>query len=164
MPKRWLVLLGGLVFLLSAAAPRPVGAKATDEVALAIIVAKSSKLTNIALADLRNLFEGAQPEHEPSRLIPLNHLPKTADRVGFDRVVLQMSPEEVGRFWIARKIQGGANPPRSVSSLVTLRRVVQKLPGAIAYIRPALLSSEVRAIRVDGKLPEDAGYPLRYHP
>ena len=38
------------------------------------------------------------------------------------------------------------------------------LPGAIGYLRPGQLSSEVRAIRVDGKLPEDSGYPLHYRP
>jgi hypothetical protein len=41
---------------------------------------------------------------------------------------------------------------------------VEKLPGAIGYIRPAQLSNEVRAIRVEGKLPEDSGYPVRYQP
>jgi len=51
-----------------------------------------------------------------------------------------------------------------VESLTTLRRVVEKLPGAIGYIRPGQLSNAVRAIRVDGKLPEDADYPVRYQP
>jgi hypothetical protein len=86
------------------------------------------------------------------------------DRVGFDRVVLGMDAERVGQFWIDRKIRGGSGPPRTVESLTTLRRVVEKLPGAIGYIRPSQLSNEVRAIRVDGKLPEDADYVVRYKP
>jgi hypothetical protein len=75
-----------------------------------------------------------------------------------------MDADAVGRFWIDRKIRGGSGPPRTVESLATLRRVVEKLPGAIGYIRPGQLSNEVRAIRVDGKLPEDPGYPLHYRP
>ena len=68
----------------------------------------------------------------------INHPPKTVDRVGFDQVVLGMDPETVGRFWIDRKIRGGSGPPRTVESLATLRRVVEKLPGALGYLRPAI--------------------------
>ena len=89
---------------------------------------------------------------------------QSVDETNFDQVVLGMDAEAVARFWIDRKIRGGSGPPRTVESLTTLRRVVEKLPGAIGYIRPAQLSNEVRAIRVDGKLPEDPGYPVRYKP
>jgi phosphate transport system substrate-binding protein len=166
MSRRVLPLLGfvGLVVAtLLALSPRPV--RAGNDVALAIIVSPSSKLTNISVADLRRVFQSERlTDPEGTKLIALNHPPKTVDRVGFDQVVLGMDPEEVGRFWIDRKIRGGSGPPRTVESLATLRRVVEKLPGAIGYIRPAQLSNEVRAIRVDGKLPEDPGYPVRYRP
>lgn len=158
-----LALLGLVVATLLALAPRPV--RANNDVALAIIVSPTSKLTNISVADLRRVFQSERlTDPDGTKLIALNHPPKTVDRVGFDQVVLNMDPEAVGRFWIDRKIRGGSGPPRTVESLATLRRVVEKLPGAIGYIRPAQLSNEVRSIRVDGKLPEDPGYPVRYRP
>src|SRR5688572_11984606 len=158
-----LALLGGIVVALLALAPRP--ASAGNEVALAVIVSPSSKLTNISIADLRRVFQSERlTDPDGNRLIALNHPPKTADRVGFDWVVMGMDAEGVGRFWIDRKIRGGSGPPRTVESLATLRRVVEKLPGAVGYLRPSQLSNEVRAIRVDGKLPEDPGYPVRYKP
>ncbi len=148
---------------LATLAPRPL--RAGNEVALAVIVAPGSKLTNISVDDLRRVFESERlTDPDGNRLIALNHPPKTVDRVGFDQAVLGMDAEAVGRFWIDRKIRGGSGPPRTVESLATLRRVVEKLPGAVGYIRPAQLSSEVRAIRVDGKLPEDPGYPVHYRP
>lgn len=154
------VALAALVALIGLA-PRPV--RAGNEVALAVIVSPNSKLTNISTADLRRVFQSERlTDPDGNRLIALNHPPKTVDRVGFDHVVMGMDPEGVGRFWIDRKIRGGSGPPRTVESLATLRRVVEKLPGAIGYIRPGQLSNEVRAVRVDGKLPEDAGYPIRY--
>ena len=166
MRRQVLVLLavGGFVATaLAVLTPRAV--RASNDVALAIIVSPESKLTNISVADLQRVFQSERlTDPDGSKLIPLNHPPKTVDRVGFDLVVLGMDPEAVGRFWIDRKIRGGSGPPRTVESLATLRRVVEKLPGAIGYIRPAQLSSEVRAIRVDGKLPEDPGYPVRYRP
>jgi hypothetical protein len=158
----WL-LASSLLGLLLALMPRPV--RAGNEAALAVIVAPTSKVTTISLADLRRVFQSERvTDPDGHRLIALNHPPKTPDRVGFDQIVMGMDAEAVGRFWIDRKIRGGSGPPRTVESLATLRRVVEKLPGAIGYIRPGQLSNEVRAIRVDGKLSEDSGYPLRYRP
>jgi hypothetical protein len=158
-----LLVVGAVAALLLALAPRPV--RAGNDVALAVIVAPTSKMTNVALSDLRRVFQSERvTDPDGNRLIALNHPPKTPDRVGFDQVVMRMDADQVGRFWIDRKIRGGSGPPRTVESLATLRRVVEKLPGAIGYIRPGQLSSEVRAIRVDGKLPEDPGYPVRYKP
>ena len=158
-----LALVGLVTAALAALAPRPL--RASNDIALAVIVSPASKLTNISVADLRRVFQSERlTDPDGVKLIPLNHPPKTVDRVGFDQVMLGMDPEAVGRFWIDRKIRGGSGPPRTVESLATLRRVVEKLPGAIGYIRPAQLSNEVRAIRVDGKLPEDPGYPVRYKP
>jgi hypothetical protein len=158
-----LVLAGAVAAALVGVAPRPV--MAANDVPLAVIVAPDSKLSNISVADLRRVFQSERlTDPDGNRLIALNHPPKTVDRVGFDQVVLGMDADAVGRFWIDRKIRGSSGPPRTVDSLSTLRRVVEKLPGAIGYIRPAQLSNEVRAIRVDGKLPEDPGYPVRYRP
>jgi hypothetical protein len=158
-----LALLGAWLLCLVVLAPRPL--RAGNDVTLAIIVSPSSKLTNISLSDLRRVFQSERlTDPDGNRLIALNHPPKTVDRMGFDQVVLGMDADAVGRYWIDRKIRGSSGPPRTVESLSTLRRVVEKLPGAIGYIRPGQLSNEVRALRVDGKLPEDSGYPLHYRP
>jgi len=158
-----IALVAFVVAALIAVAPR--GVRAGNDVALAVVVSPSSKLTNLSVADLRRVFQSERlTDPDGNKLIALNHPPKTPDRVGFDQVVLGMDADAVGRFWIDRKIRGGNGPPRTVDSLATLRRVVEKLPGAISYLRPAQLSTEVRAIRIDGKLPEDPGYPVRYKP
>jgi len=156
-----LALIAAVLVALVGLSPRPV--RAGNDVVLAVIVSPNSKLTNISVADLRRVFQSERlTDPDGNRLIALNHPPKTVDRVGFDQVVLRMDPEGVGRFWIDRKIRGGNGPPRTVESLATLRRVVEKLPGAIGYLRPGQLSNEVRVIRVDGKLPEETGYAIRY--
>lgn len=163
--RRLLFLTAAATALVALVALAPSPVRAGGDVALAVIVGPDSQLTQISMADLRRLFRGERlTEPGGTRLIPLNHPPRTVDRVGFDGVVLRMDPDAVGRFWIDRKIRGDSGPPRTVESLATLRRVVQKLPGAVGYIRPAQLSNEVRAIRVDGKLPEDPGYQVRYRP
>jgi hypothetical protein len=82
--------------------------------------------------------------------------------VAFDKIVLGMSADEVSELWSERKIQRAPGPPRSVASLSLLLRVVAHLPGAIGYVRPSQLTGDVRAIRVNGKLPNDASYPLTF--
>jgi hypothetical protein len=134
-------------------------------VELAVIVALTSPLSNISMADLQRVFL-SQTVTAPGgqRLVPINHPARTADRVGFDRVVLHRGPDEMGRHWIDQRIRGAAGPPRSVDSVALLLRVVATLPGAIGYLRPGSLSPEVRAVRVEGKLPGEPGYPVAYVP
>ena len=95
-----------MVAALALLTPRAV--RASNDVVLAVIVSPESKLSNISVADLRRVFQSERlTDPDGSKLIPLNHPPKTVDRVGFDQVVLGMDPETVGRFWIDRKIRGG---------------------------------------------------------
>lgn len=136
-------------------------ARAADRIVLAVVVARGSSLQDLSLAELRRVFT-SEGDSDPSgqRYVPFNHPPHTTDRAGFDKVVLGMSPDEVSQFWIDRKIRGLPGPPRSVDSLSLLLRLIARLPGGIGYARPAQLTSDVRAVRVNGKLPNDAGYPL----
>ncbi len=162
--RRLVATLASLVVLPGSAAllaTHP--ARAATEATLLVVVAPSSKVTNISMADLRRIFTTerlSDPQGDP--FVPLNHPPRTTDRVAFDKKVLKMDAESVARFWIDRRIRGASSPPRTVDSLATLRLVVAKLPGAVAYLRSSDLSPEVRAVRVDGKLPSDPEYPLRY--
>jgi len=138
-------------------------ARASDRVLLAVVVAKGSPLQDVSLAELKRIFTNeGDSDSSGQRFVPFNHPPHTTDRVGFDQVVLGMSADDVSQFWIERKIRGLPGPPRSVDSLSLLLRLIARLPGGIGYARPAQLTADVRAVRVNGKLPSDAGYPLSF--
>jgi hypothetical protein len=155
----WLAGLAGLMVLIP---PQAVAAE-RPAVTLTVVVAKNSKLRTLSLSDLRQLFTSQSVTGPDGRkLVPLNHPPLTRDRAGFDRVVLKMSPEQVGRFWIDQRIRGRRGPPRSVGNVTLLQRVVARLPGAIAYVRPAHVIDQVKTIRIEGKAHDEAGYPLVY--
>jgi len=53
-------------------------------------------------------------------------------------------------------------PPRAVDSLAQLLRLVAHSAGGIGYVRPGQVTSEVRALAIGGKLPNEAGYPLQF--
>jgi len=139
-------------------------ARAAERVTLAVFVAKDSGVQNLKMSELRRIFTNADDSgFSRQRSIPFNHTARSSDRVGFDQTVLRMNPEEVSRFWIDRKIRGLPGPPRAVDSLSQLLRLVAHTTGGMGYARPSQVTSDVRVIRIDGKLPVDAGYPLQFN-
>ena len=158
--KAWLALSFACA-LLSQLPSAERKAKASDRVVLTVVVAKGSPVDDVSLSQLKRIFTNeGDSDSTGQRYVTFNHPPHTTDRVGFDKIVLGMSPDEVSQFWIERKIRGLAGPPRTVDSLSLLLRLIARLPGTIGYARPAQLMGDVRSIRVNGKRPNDAGYPL----
>jgi hypothetical protein len=158
-----LVALGMLVLLLCAVPSLERAARAADRVILAVFVSKDSSVQDLKMSELRRIFTNADDSaFSGQRSVPFNHTAHSADRVGFDQTVLRMNPDEVSRFWIDRKIRGLPGPPRAVDSLSQLLHLVARNTGGIGYARPAQVTGEVRVIRIDGKLPSDAGYPVQF--
>jgi len=154
-------MLRRFVLQLAATALVAPSALAQQGTRLVLIVAPDSPVQNLDLSVLVRLF-GGDPVADPNgrTLIPFNHPPRTPDRVLFDQKVLGMDPDQVAKYWVDRRIRAQPGPPRTATSLHMLVGVVSKLPGAIGYIRPQYLSSDVRAIRISGKAPDAGGYPL----
>src|SRR5687767_5118296 len=83
---------------------------------LVVVVAKGSPVTNIARSDLKRAFTGDSVSAGGKTLVPFNAQPNTPERSGFDKAVLGMTPDEVGRYWIDRKVRGQSAAPRSLPS------------------------------------------------
>jgi len=161
-PLAWLVL-GFCCALLCLLPSAERSARASDRVILAVVVARGSAVQDLSLSQVKRIFTNeGDTDSSGQRYVPFNHPPHTTDRAAYDQIVLGMSADEVSQFWIERKIRGLAGPPRSVDSLSLLLRVIARLPGAIGYARPSQLAGDVRAIRVNGKLPNDPAYPLAF--
>jgi hypothetical protein len=158
-----LLALSLLAVLLCAPPAIERSAHAADNVVLAVFVTKDSSIKDLKMNELRRIFTNADDSgFSGQRNVPFNHTARSTDRIGFDQTVLHMSPEEVSRFWIDRKIRGLAGPPRAVDSLSQLLNLVAHTDGGISYARPGRISNDVRVIRVNGKLPNEAGYPLEF--
>lgn len=133
---------------------------AAGPVVLQLVTAKTNAIHDISFPELRQLYRGKHVIVAGVRVIPFNHPPGTFDRVGFDRVLFGMSPDEIGRYWIDQRIRGGDPPPRTIDSVSLLLRVVAALEGALAYVREGFSAPDLKVVSVDGKRPGDAGYPL----
>lgn len=127
---------------------------------LVVVVAKGSPLTNISRTDLKRCFTDQTMTAGGKKLYPFNAAPQSPDRVGFDKAVLSMSPEEVGRYWVDRKVRGQGGPPRSLPSAAHMAKVVAKFPGAIGYLPADQLTSDIQPVAVDGIPYTDSQYNI----
>jgi hypothetical protein len=127
---------------------------------LVVVVAKGSSMTSISRADLKHCFSGDTVSGGGKTLVPFNFATATAEREGFDKAVLGMSPDEVGQYWINRKVRGQSAAPRSLPSNAHVAKVVAKFPGAIGYLPADALTADVKAITVDGVEYTDAKYNI----
>jgi hypothetical protein len=154
-------VLAVLALLLAGLSPGASQVHATSSQTLLVIVGNATGMTDISLALLRRAFQN-EPAQTPSgkRLVPFNHVSNSPERALFDRAVLGLEPDEVGRFWINRRIRDEGLPPRTLPSVDLAVRVVASFPGAITYVKSDTVTSGVRVLRVNGKLPGEAGYLL----
>jgi len=136
------------------------GSAVADPTRLVVVVAKGSKLTNISRSDLKREFLGETPSDDDAVLVPFNAPPSTAERTGFDRRVLGMSADEVGRYWVDRKVRGQSGAPRSLPSSAHIAKVVAKFPRAIGYLPVSELTADVQAVRIDGVAYTDSRYSI----
>lgn len=127
---------------------------------LVVVVAKGSPLTNISRGDLKRCFLGESVSADGKPLVPFNAANNAPERVGFDRAVLGMSPDEVGRFWVDRKVRGQSGAPRALPSAAHMAKVAAKFPGAIGYLTEDQLTPDIQAVQVDGVPHTDARYAI----
>jgi hypothetical protein len=138
----WILILA----LLASAMAAP--AYAVSDTDLAVFVNAQSRIVQMSAVEMETLFTRTQTRWDDgSPIVPLNMPPGSQTRIVFDRVVLRLDPDDVGRFWIDRRIRGLGLPPRQVGEPATIVRVVEKLNGAIGYAPEAMIAgAQVRVV------------------
>lgn len=114
---------------------------------LVVIVHPSNAAHVLSADELRPLFltrEQRWPNGDKAK--PVN-LPRESDeRRAFDSAALGMSQEEVERYWVDRKIRGGAPPPVTLSSVDAVVAFVGSTKGAVGYVASSHASDKVRIV------------------
>ncbi|MCX5744638.1 MAG: hypothetical protein NT062_19280 [Proteobacteria bacterium] len=152
-------LIAWLALLALGAAPRHARADKPPR-SLVVVVAKGSMVKNLTRAELRRCFSSEAVVIEGARLVPFNYPPGSPERLAFDQIVLGMSGEQVGRFWVDRKIRGESQAPRALPpSAIT--KIVTKFPAAISYVPIELVTDAVVAVTIEGSSPTSPGYPIK---
>lgn len=155
------ILVVSLAALALAAGPRPAESAGS---ALAIVVPDASALQNINKANLKELF-----------LLEVLQVPGTTDKLKFyampdnspaHKIALSAiygmpSAADLKRLWLKKVFRNEiATEPTTVSGAAALGSAMAGQKGGVGYCLVTEIPAGMRAVKVDGKSPGDAGYSL----
>lgn len=126
----------------------------------AVIVHKTSAVSDVKLDDLRRFFlgQGAMGANGKQTLL----VELTPLRARFYKRLLGMTGDDVRRRWIGMVFRGEALVlPFELADAVAVKKFVAEHPGAVAFIDATDLDDTVKALRIDGKRPGEPTYPLK---
>lgn len=130
---------------------------------LAVIVHPDLELEDVSFIELRRIMRLEQQYWRPGETISLMLPgPSASERETVLERVFQMSEQAFRQHWIAMAYRAQAlSLPRPYNDCSVAVRVVANLKQAMTIVDVECIEDQpVRVLRVDGKLPGDAGYRL----
>jgi hypothetical protein len=153
-----------VVALAAGVAPALGAAGAQGQADIAVIVHPDVAIDNLTLAELRRVWLGDR-EFWPSgeRITLFIRAPVAAERDAVVSVLCRMTEAQFRQHWIAKVFRNESpSGPKIVYSADSAREQVARVPGAIALVpASAAGTAGVKVVRIDGRRPGEAGYPLR---
>ena len=154
---RKLLLLAGILIGF-AAAP----ASARDN-SIAVVVNPRNAVESISLAELRNIFLGTQQFwKDGTQIVPIVRAPSAKERDVLLRRILHMSDAQYQQYWRKkRQARAGGHEPLTVVSNGMQMQTVSLESGGIALIATSDIHDGVKVLKVGGRRPGSAAYPLK---
>lgn len=130
---------------------------------VAVIVNPQNPADSITSTDLRKVFSGEKRSWNSN--IPvflIVRAPQAKERDVLLAHVLKMSESEYKQYWV-KKVYSGEVPrePLSLFSNGMQLEAVRSEKGGIALVNLADVRQGVKVLKIDGRLPGTAGYPLK---
>lgn len=156
-------LLAAVLFL--AAAPiraAEQGRTAGEDVA--VIVHPDVPIDNLTFAELRRLLLGDREFWTSGmRVTLLIRAPIARERDAAIRDICQMTEAQFRQHWIAKVFRADtASGPKIVYSAEMALDQVRRTPGAMTFVMASAASGKGgKILKIDGKLPGQAGYRIR---
>src|SRR5688572_33097150 len=107
---------------------------AAPTIVLVLVTAKELAVKDIPFGIARRAFLGDPTELGGRRIVPFNYPVGDPLRQWFDRLLLGMAPDEMGRYWVDRRIRGQGMPPKTAPSRELMRAIVNRVPGVLGYL------------------------------
>lgn len=154
-----------VVVLLLCAPPLTVGADqgADRELAVAIVVHHGTRVEDLTMDQLRRIFLAEQQFwSDKSRITLLVRAPVSYERAFVLDRIYRMSEQQFRQYWIAKMFRAEIpSGPKIVFSNDMARDLVTAIPGSITFMSASDVDNTVTLVKIDGKLPDDDGYPLK---
>lgn len=153
--EKWLrmaVVLGAAGMLAGAAVPAVKN--------MAVVTAADSKLQDVTLADLTKMCKGTQKTWPDGKNFTL--VMKDPGSPEMHIAIQKLFGVAAGEVKAAiAKLNETRQVVKIVDSDENLLRAVEETQGAIGIVDVYSINSSVKVLRIDGKLPFDAGYALK---
>jgi ABC-type phosphate transport system substrate-binding protein len=133
------------------------------DVDIAVVVHPDTPISNLSLAEVRKVFLGDRQYWSTNvPVVLLIRAPVARERNVVLKTIYQMSESQFKQYWIAKIFRAeSASAPKVVYSNDMANELVRAIPGAIAFIDSREVRTGAKILRVDGRMPGAAGYPLR---
>jgi ABC-type phosphate transport system substrate-binding protein len=129
---------------------------------VAIIVHRNHPQDALTMAELSRVFRMEQQHWKSGDRIEvvLQASGSEKDAIIQSRV-LGLRPSEVQAYWLGKTFRGEITAaPRTLASDASVKQVVAANLRAVGYVDSLLLDDSVKALKIDGKVPGEPGYPL----
>ena len=140
------------------------GAGGQTQPDIAVIVNPSVAVDNLSIAELRRILLGDREFWSAgARVTLLIRAPIARERDAMVRDVCQMTEAQFRQHWIGKVFRAdAATGPRIVYSADMALEQVIRTPGAMTFVAAsAVAKGGGKILKIDGKLPGQAGYPLK---
>lgn len=131
--------------------------------AVAIVVNPHSTVSNLSFTELRRIFLGQQqfwPDR--SKITLLVRAPVAPELAVVLNQIYRMDEDQFRQYWIGKMFRAEiAGGPKIVYSSDMAINLVGAIPGSITFVLASAVPPNSKVLRIDGKLPSDAGYPLK---
>jgi ABC-type phosphate transport system substrate-binding protein len=129
---------------------------------LAIVAHPGTPVTQVTTAELRQLLKGERQYWSPNLPVVLFvRAPTSAERSAVLDGIYQMSEPQFKQYWIAKTFRAeSASSPKNLRSNVLTQQFVASTAGAIGFMAAHDVKPGVKVLRIDGRLPGEAGYTL----
>ena len=128
---------------------------------IAVVVSPKNPLSNLSLGELRKIFSGEKRSWPDGTRVKLfARAPGTLERKALLKL-LGKSETEYKQYWSAKVYQGEADSePMVLPSVGMQKEALTAYPGSVALFDATDVKPEMKVLKIDGKLPGDADYPL----
>jgi len=130
---------------------------------IAVVVNASNPVNELTLPELRNMLSGDRRFWKGNVQVKLIlREPGTRERDAVINSLLKCDNKAFAARWRAKIFRGEAvDEPISLPSASQVEQYVVDNPGGITFMTGKTLRPQLKALRLEGKLPGESGYALK---
>jgi ABC-type phosphate transport system substrate-binding protein len=129
---------------------------------IAVVVNPGVPVNDLSFAEMRKVLLGDRQFWSPNlKVTLLIRAPVARERDTVLKTVYQMTEAQFRQYWIGKVFRAeAAGGPRIIYSNEEATQMAASMPGSIAFVDAAQVPKGLKTLKIDGKLPGEAGYRL----